>query len=63
MNHEVIDHLDSVIQDALEEAFGREGQAYNGTFLGMWSTKLAECFKSGEAIDPDFDGSIDTDYF
>ena len=63
MQYEVIEDLEAVIYEALEEAFNREGQIYNGTFLTIWSHELANCFRSGKAIDPGFDGSIGTRYF
>lgn len=58
MKYEVIEDLQLIIYEALEEALNREGQVFNGTFLAIWSINLANCFDSGEAIDPEFDGSV-----
>lgn len=52
----VVDDLDDLIRDALIDLFNEVGQEFNGTFVGIWAHKLAHEFKTGAAIDPNFDG-------
>ena len=54
----VVDDLDGLIADALIELFNGVGQEFNGTFVRIWALKLVEQFKTGEAMDPDFDGGL-----
>jgi len=53
----VVDDLDDLIRDALIDLFNDVGQEFNGTFVQIWAQNLADEFKTGTAIDPDFDGS------
>lgn len=52
----VVDDLDDLIRDALIDLFNEVGQEFNGTFVQIWAHNLAHKFKTGAAIDPNFDG-------
>ena len=57
MATKLVNDLDSIIAEALMDAFNEYGQPYNGTFITMWANSLYREFQTGEAMNPYFDGS------